>query len=37
MASFVSSLIASVTGIKVVLFLAIVLAIVVWYLLKEIK
>lgn len=37
MASFIGSLIASVTGIKVVLFLVVVLAIVVWVLLKEIK
>ena len=37
MASFFSSLIASITGVKVVLFLVVLLAVAVWFILKEIK
>jgi Na+-transporting methylmalonyl-CoA/oxaloacetate decarboxylase gamma subunit len=37
MASFIAPLIAGVTGLKVVFFLLVLLAIAVWFLLKEIK
>lgn len=37
MASFFSSLIATITGFKVVFFLIVLLAIAVWFILKEIK